>query len=63
VRAWEGLLEINPLAMAGGNTSVEKLVEHYKNTLRMATNNEQSIHPYDLAGVDAYPCQIWAARG
>jgi cytochrome c-type biogenesis protein CcmH/NrfG len=30
VRAWEGLLEINPLAMAGGDTSVDQLVEHYK---------------------------------
>ena len=30
IRAWEELLEINPLAMAGNNQSVDQLVNHYK---------------------------------
>lgn len=30
IRAWEQLLEINPLAMAGENQSVDQLVKHYK---------------------------------
>ncbi len=30
IRAWEELLEINPLAMAGNGQSVDQLVTHYK---------------------------------
>ena len=30
IRAWEDLLEINPLAMAGNNQSLDQLVKHYK---------------------------------
>jgi cytochrome c-type biogenesis protein CcmH/NrfG len=30
IRAWEDLLEINPLAMAGNNQSVDQIVKHYK---------------------------------
>jgi cytochrome c-type biogenesis protein CcmH/NrfG len=30
IRAWEALLDINPLAMAGNDRSVEQMVRHYK---------------------------------
>lgn len=30
IRAWEELLEINPLAMAGNNQSVDQWLRHYK---------------------------------
>jgi len=30
IRTWEDLLEINPLAMAGNNQSVDQMVKHYK---------------------------------
>ena len=30
IRAWEDLLEINPLAMAGNKQSVDQIVKHYK---------------------------------
>ena len=30
IKAWEDLLEINPLAMAGNNQSVDQLIKHYK---------------------------------
>jgi cytochrome c-type biogenesis protein CcmH/NrfG len=30
IQAWEELLEINPLAMAGKNRSVDQLIKHYK---------------------------------
>lgn len=30
IRVWEELLEINPLAMAGDNQSVDQLIKHYK---------------------------------
>lgn len=30
IRAWEDLLEINPLAMAGNNQSVDQIVKHFK---------------------------------
>jgi cytochrome c-type biogenesis protein CcmH/NrfG len=30
IRAWEDLLEINPLAMAGNNQSLDQMVKHYK---------------------------------
>ena len=30
IRAWEDLLEINPVAMAGNNQSVDQMVKHYK---------------------------------
>jgi cytochrome c-type biogenesis protein CcmH/NrfG len=30
IRAWEKLLEINPLAMAGENQSVDQMLKHYK---------------------------------
>jgi cytochrome c-type biogenesis protein CcmH/NrfG len=34
IRAWEELLEINPLAMAGNGQSVDQLVTHYKKHVR-----------------------------
>ena len=34
IRAWEELLEINPLAMAGNGQSVDQLVIHYKKHVR-----------------------------
>lgn len=30
IQAWEDLLEINPVAMAGNNQSVDQMVKHYK---------------------------------
>ena len=30
IRTWEELLEINPIAMAGNNHSVDQMVKHYK---------------------------------
>jgi cytochrome c-type biogenesis protein CcmH/NrfG len=30
IHAWEELLEINPVAMAGNNQSVDQLIKHYK---------------------------------
>jgi hypothetical protein len=30
IRAWEDLFEVNPLAMAGNNQSVDQFVKHYK---------------------------------
>ena len=30
ISAWEDLLEINPIAMAGNNQSVDQMVKHYK---------------------------------
>ena len=30
IKAWEELLEINPVAMAGENQSVDQLIRHYK---------------------------------
>jgi cytochrome c-type biogenesis protein CcmH/NrfG len=30
IKAWEELLEINPLAMVGDNQSVDQLIKHYK---------------------------------
>jgi hypothetical protein len=30
IRAWEDLLEINPLAIAGNNQSVDQVVKHYR---------------------------------
>ena len=34
IRAWEELLEINPLAMAGNGQSVDQLVTHYRKHVR-----------------------------
>jgi cytochrome c-type biogenesis protein CcmH/NrfG len=34
IRAWEELLEINPLAMAGNGQSVDQLITHYKKHVR-----------------------------
>jgi len=39
IRAWEELLEINPLAMAGNNQSVDQLVNHYKEGHDKNTSN------------------------
>lgn len=39
IRAWEELLEINPLAMAGNNRSVDQLVKHYKEGHDKNTSN------------------------
>jgi cytochrome c-type biogenesis protein CcmH/NrfG len=30
IRAWEDLLEINPVAMAGNSQSVDQMIKHYK---------------------------------
>jgi cytochrome c-type biogenesis protein CcmH/NrfG len=30
IQAWEDLLEINPVAMAGNNQSVDQMIKHYK---------------------------------
>ena len=30
IRTWEDLLEINPIAMAGENQSVDQMIKHYK---------------------------------
>jgi tetratricopeptide (TPR) repeat protein len=39
VRAWEELLEINPLAMAGNNQSIDQMVKHYKEGHDKNTSN------------------------
>jgi cytochrome c-type biogenesis protein CcmH/NrfG len=34
LKAWEGLLEINPLAMAPNGQSVDQLIQHYREHLK-----------------------------
>lgn len=38
IRVWEELLEINPLAMAGNEQSVDQLVKHYKEHVKDTSN-------------------------
>jgi cytochrome c-type biogenesis protein CcmH/NrfG len=39
IRAWDDLLEINPLAMAGNKQSVDQMVKHYKEGHDKNTSN------------------------
>jgi tetratricopeptide (TPR) repeat protein len=39
IRAWEDLLEINPLAMAANNQSLDQMVKHYKEGHDKNTSN------------------------
>lgn len=38
IRTWEELLEINPLAMAGNDQSVDQLLKHYKEHVTNTSN-------------------------
>lgn len=39
IKAWEDLLEINPIAMAGNNQSVDQMIKHYKEGHDRKTSN------------------------
>jgi len=59
IRAWEDLLEVNPLAMAGNNQSVDQFVKHYKKAMTKTGLIKDIAHMNNDKQTNRLPDLLW----